>query len=164
MKEDIAACPGLENLSLELAHMTVIILIKARLISKAQEIAIKGETTLQKLLKDSGKPIGQVKPAFQAIKSHLALLSDLELKEQIALLDKYLGKLLSKNPTLLKAVINPDPLMSRGPPKYFTVGSPEEAFTVLHYSLHLFRANPMLMAKILQLVGPKPNYPTETDF
>ena len=163
MKEDISACPNLEDLDFDVAHLSAIILIKARLISKAQEMNIPVESTLQKLMEDSGKPCGQVELVFQAIKNHLAL-SDQELERQNRLLDKYLGKLLSKNPTLLKAVINPAPLMRRGPPEYMSEGTPEEAHSVLEHSLHLFQANSLLMAKIRQLVGSRPKYPTESDF
>ena len=163
VKEDLLIRPGKKDFHVQLAHLATIILIKARLISKAQEINLKGEAALQKLLEESGRSHGQVELPLHAIRNHLALLSDQELKRQNALVDKYLQKLLSMNHILAKAVINPDPLLSREPPHYMSAGSPEEAYSVLDFSLHLFQANALLMSKISQLVGPSPSYPTRGD-
>ena len=164
MKEDIAAGLDPKDVCFEVAHLTAIVLIKARLITKAQEINDMVKFTLLKLAKQSGKPHGQVEQAFQGVKNRLTILSDQELENQKALLDKYLAQLLRKNPTVVKAMVNPVPLLSGKPSRYMALGSPEQAYLVVNQCIHLFRANTWLMAKMQQLVGPRPDYPTKSEF
>ena len=66
-----------------------------------------------------------------------------------------------RNPLMLPSLLYPDALLSHDPPRYFTPGSQEEAYTVCWDAIGPFQRTPGARETLLQALGTdKPTIPT----
>jgi hypothetical protein len=63
-----------------------------------------------------------------------------------------------RNPTMIPALINPDPLLSQPHPNYFSTGEPSECYKIVEDAHRILIAIPGALTLLQGLYGEKPEY------
>ena len=79
------------------------------------------------------------------------------LQEQNTHLEKYLGYIEARNPTLLPAIVNPEPMKQKPLPSSYRLGSPAEAYVVMNDCRRHFARVPNALKRIEDFVGRGPH-------
>ena len=90
-------------------------------------------------------------------KHHSSFSAEAILKQQEAHLENYLDRIDLANPVFLKAVINPEPLMSQNMTSV-SKGSPDEAHEILGLCGRTLTQLPGAYERIASTVGHEPQY------
>ena len=73
-------------------------------------------------------------------------------------IERLLDEISKQNPTMLPAILNPEPLMSQPLPEYRCRGAPDEAYWVLRDARTLWMKVPGAKEMLIKRFGPKPKY------
>jgi hypothetical protein len=125
-------CPTLNDQILPLAFLVSLLLIKLRIVA-AYDAACQSLDLVFDQTRD-GKRIRHMKDTVK--KMLIGYCTDIDSqRQQVARLLDLIDR---KNPYMLPAIINPNPIRQMGRPRLRYVGQPSEVFDVLLYSQRCF--------------------------
>ena len=137
-------------------------LIKARIICKSK-IAKSQYEHFKQYLDLENSLLSRASPVMDRIQKHCVPCDRETLKRQEQHFDKYLYLIQKKNPTFLKALVNPVPLMATPLSNCTVDGSPSEAQYLMKDAYDLFLRNTFAMKAVIKRVGKSPTYTVKTD-
>lgn len=181
--EDVRRTKFYEGFNLEtdasLDHLTAILALKLIVIADLKHKAEEAKT-FNEIVKQSdpefsnlGK-IKSVSPVLEVISSRIQGYSKVKFTQVMTLqLEQveFLMKLMAiKNPSILPALVDPEPILSYGAPIDYAFGTPGEAASVLNTSWRIFQRIPGARRALIDFLypnldpeGPFPPYPCEVD-
>ena len=136
-------------------------LIKARFILTARKRLAEFDA-FEKLLEVNDHRLLRVQPVVAVIAKNLNLCDDATLKQQEELFERYMDKIFAVNPTFLKAVVSPHPLVDLKRSEAIFDGSPMQALLLLIDSRKFFLENPVALRSVKRRVGENPVYDAVT--
>ena len=135
--------------------------ILARFIVNARK-RLSEFNAFKKLLEANDHHVSRVQPVVDVIGKNVVLCDDATLKRQEDIFERYVDKIFAINPTFLKAVVNPRPLLDIHRSEAIFDGSPVQALVLLLDSRKFFVDNPVAIRAIKRRVGSNPVYDVST--
>mmetsp|Transcript_36702 Transcript_36702/g.57351 ORF Transcript_36702/g.57351 Transcript_36702/m.57351 type:complete len:226 (-) Transcript_36702:448-1125(-) len=149
---------GLDAKRTNIRHLTALLIIKMRIVSSySQKILHLHEfwRVYADLLAREDSCLPSIsEDLINSIGKHLRSAKD----SQVLVQQRLMNAILEKNGTLLKAVVNPEPLIRQGQPEVRSSGSAEEAFCVLVETEQLFDRIPGAKESIRDFLGENTTY------
>ena len=143
----------------DLAHLAALALIQFRAVAafQVQQGQLKALQDCRVIDEDIFENVQQMMLGDKSLQ--------LILHEQDAHLQKYLGYIQARNPTLLPAIVNPGPMRQQSPPSYYSPGSAAEAYLVFNDCCRHFARVPYALKLIEDFFGrgPNPTYDCNMD-
>lgn len=145
----------------ESSHLLALVLLKILLIKRIEKELTK---TRMAFLMGTDERFGKHSPVFKISNNFFIIdliLSFVKINsgllQQEKLLEKYCKMLDKRNPRILKAVANPNPLMSQEAPTGYSLGSASEAYHILSCGLFAFGKTGSI-SNIKKMYGDHPEY------
>ncbi len=151
-----------DNPYFDVQFLAAMALIKARIICKSK-IAKSQYDKFKMYLDLDNSLLSRASPVMDRIRKHCVPCDGVTLKRQEQHFNKYLDLIQKKNPTFLKALVNPGPLMATQLSNCAVDGSPSEAQVLMKDSYDLFLRCSYAMKAVMKRVGKNPTYTVKSD-